>query len=191
MRAIIKHLRAPALGIVGFFSVVTVAWSQATPAADAGAASTWVRPDPWFVYGIILLVLVGSLIAMLMIRSAIVTSGRWSIADALAEETEVTAMKPDANGRPTAVPQLDAAGKPLTITDMRASISRLIALMGMMAILMIFLGFGAFALYGFAMTGTIPDMSGVINFLMAGLTLFAPYLVNKFSSIFEAFAPKR
>jgi len=48
------------------------------------------------------------------------------------------------------------------------------------------------ALYSFAQTGTIPaNLDKVVDFLLAGLTLFAPYTVNKFSKIFEGFAPKR
>ncbi len=76
-------------------------------------------------------------------------------------------------------------------TEMRASVSRLVALMGMMVILLMFLGFGSFALYEFAVTGSVPDsIDKAIKFLVAGLTLFAPYVVNKFSNLFESLAPK-
>jgi hypothetical protein len=64
--------------------------------------------------------------------------------------------------------------------------------MGMLVILLMFLGFGSFALFHFAMTGKMPgDIDQIVNFLVAGMTLFAPYVVNKFSSLFESLAPKR
>jgi hypothetical protein len=141
------------------------------------------------VYVVIAIVLVGALLALAFIRAALSLS-TWSLADALSEETEVTAMITNAAGQPE--PKLDAAGKPLMITEMRASASRLIALMGMMVILLMFLGFGAFALYSFANMGSMPaDINKVISFLVAGLTLFAPYVVNKFSAMFESLAPRR
>ena len=34
------------------------------------------------------------------------------------------------------------------------------------------------------------DLDKVQGFLVSGLTLFAPYLVNKFASVFESLAPK-
>lgn len=35
------------------------------------------------------------------------------------------------------------------------------------------------------------DIDRIVDFLVAGMTLFAPYVVNKFSSLFEGLAPKR
>jgi hypothetical protein len=162
--------------------VVTAILAAAVPANaamdDPGA------PAPWFVYGVIIVVLVAGLIALLLIRAAVAGS-TWSLADALSEDTEVTARLPDGG-------VMMHESKPVTVVEMRASSSRLIALMGMMAILLMFLGFGAFALFRFAMTGEMPDdIDEVVNFLLAGLTLFAPYLVNKFSGLFEGLAPKK
>jgi hypothetical protein len=89
-------------------------------------------------------------------------------------------------------PRLDTSGKPLMITELRASVSRVVALMGMITILLMFLGFGTFALLSFANTGNMPNsIDKVVSFLVAGLTLFAPYVVNKFSAIFESLSPKK
>jgi hypothetical protein len=163
-----------------------LAWAQEQPAAPAPA---WIMPPAWFVYTIIFVVLGGSLLALLFIRAAVGNSS-WSLADALSEEAEVTAMVTNAQGQTVA--QLDASDKPVLVTEMRASSSRLIALMGMMGILLMFLGFGTFALYSFALTGRMPaDINKAISFLVAGLTLFAPYVVNKFSSMFESLSPPR
>src|SRR5207247_1467676 len=131
----------------------------------------------------------GSLLTLLLIRAAL-GSSKWSLADALSEEAEVTSMEADPAGGTK--PRLDASGKPLMVTEMRSSTSRLIALMGMIVILLMFLGFGAFALYSFGKTGNMPDsIDKVVNFLLAGLTLFAPYLVNKFATAFESLSPKK
>ena len=159
----------------------------AGPAWAQPAASAWAAPQGWFVYLVILIVLVGTLVALLLIRSALYRS-EWSLADALSEDTDVTATTVNAAGQKEPLFRDD---KPVTVTEMRASASRLIALMGMMAILLMFMGFGSFSLYSFAMTGTMSaQVDKVIYFLSSGMTLFAPYVVNKFASIFESLAPK-
>lgn len=163
----------------------------ASLATTAGAAEStpWVAPDRWFSYGLVLAVLVGSVVSLLLIRSALTVSP-WSFSDALSEPTETTAMETDDSGHPRV--RLGADGRPITIVQMRASSSRMIALMGTLVILLMFLGFGAVALFSFANTGTLPDsMDKVVNYLLAGLTLFAPYAVNQFSKIFESLSPRR
>jgi len=163
---------------------------SAIPMVAHGAeASTWVAPDRWFTYAIVAVVLAGSVISLLLIRAALTVSV-WSFSDALSEPIDTTAMEIDAAGISRI--KLDAEGKPMIITEMRASSSRMIALMGTIVILLMFLGFGAVALYSFSSTGTLPEsMDKVVNFLLAGLTLFAPYAVNKFSNIFERLSPKK
>jgi hypothetical protein len=162
------------------------AWAQAPLAASP---ADWAVPSPWFVYTVVLVVLVGTLVSLLLIRAALGAS-HWSLADALSEVTEVTATVKNAQG--DLEPRLDASGKPLMVTEPRASSSRLIAMMGMMGILLMFVGFGSFSLYAFALTGTVSSqIDKVIYFLMSGMTLFAPYVVNKFASMFQSVSPKR
>jgi len=68
------------------------------------------------------------------------------------------------------------------------STSRVIAFLGMIIILLLYLGFGLFTLYSYGMTCQLPaSMGAVTGFLYAGLAFFAPYMVNKFSQIFEPF----
>jgi hypothetical protein len=101
----------------------------------------------------------------------------WSLAEALSEEADTTV--PDANGIPFVV-----NGVVVKKTELSASSSRLIAFVGAIAILFLFLGFGIFVLWGFAMTGNMPASTGSITtFLAGGSTLFAPYVVNKLSSL--------
>jgi hypothetical protein len=111
------------------------------------------------------------------------------LADALSEEASVVSLEADGHGGFR--PRLDADGKPIMITELRASSSRMIALVGMILILLMFLGFGIFSIYFFAKTGVMPITDNIVNFLTAGMTLFAPYLVNQFSALFEKLTPKK
>lgn len=147
----------------------------------------WEAPKPVFVYTIIGVVVFGSILAILFIRKSLSTTN-WNLGDALSEEVEIS-LATNADGKEGE--KQDASGKPTMVTVMSASVSRLIALMGMMVILFMFLGFGIFTLYSFAFTGEMPPSTDmVLNFLAGGLTLFAPYVVNKFASIFETLSPK-
>ncbi|MDP3282202.1 MAG: hypothetical protein Q8M57_14365 [Nitrosomonas sp.] len=148
----------------------------------------WVVADPRLIYAVISVIFLGSLISVALIRSAL-SDSKWSLADALSEEAKVSSLEADGNGG--FKPRSDAAGNPVMITELRASSSRMIALVGMMVILLMFLGFGIFAVYSFSKTGVMPDTENITNFLIAGLTLFAPYLVNQFAAIFEKLAPKK
>ncbi len=142
----------------------------------------WNSPADWFIYAVIIVVFLGLAIALGAIARRLgAADTRWSLADALSEEADLTV--PDANGFPYTV-----NGVVVKATRLAASSSRLIAFMGMIAILSLFLGFGAFILWGFATTGTVPAATAEITkYLVGGMTLFAPYVVNKFSSVF---APK-
>jgi hypothetical protein len=161
----------------------TPAWAQ-----DQTTDTNWVPPAKNFIYFIVFFVVVASFLAVLFVCSAL-NGSKWSLADALSEEVEVT-MTTTANK--VTSPVLDSSGKPLMSTELCASSSRLVALMGMVVILMMFIGFGATMLFSFAKTGNIPSsITDVIKFLAGGLTLFAPYVVNKFASIFESISPKK
>jgi hypothetical protein len=160
-------------------------------AADT-APVKWSAPNDRFIYIVEGVLLAGTVVSLLVIRGALASSSKWSIADALSEETEMTAMelvdpaRPDGPKKPVMVDN-----KPVTITEMRASSSRMIALMGMVMIMLMFLGFGSISLFSFAKTGEMPaSIDKVINYLLAGMTLFAPYLVNKFASVFQSLSPK-
>jgi hypothetical protein len=185
---------------VFFLSVTsTSVWATETPQAVAPQTNTpqaatpqtcpakkWSEPPEYLIVGAIIIIALFSCLIMLMIFSHIKADPKWSLADALSEEYQITPMNSD-----KITPQLDKDGKPLIISEMRASSSRVIALVGMIVILLMFIGFGIFALYNFAKTGQMPDsIDQVIKFLLAGLTLFAPYVVNKFSGIFDSLSPK-
>ena len=155
------------------------------------AYTPWSPPDGIALYSVPIIVLFGSLIAVLVIRKSLPDD--WSLADALSEEVSLQVIKEvttkGQNGVADVVtkePLYDKEGKPVLAPVLKASSSRLIALMGMIAILFMFIGFGSFALYGFGKVGALPESTDkVVNFLVGGMTLFAPYLVNKFASLFQ------
>jgi len=130
----------------------------------------------------ILIVLTGVLVSMLIIRVSL-AENQWSLSDALSEGIELTLME---NRKPVTTD----SGEPVKITKLYPSSSRLVALVGMIVIMFMFLAFGSFALFGFAKTGKMPEsINMVVKFLISGLTLFAPYAVNKFSKLFEGLSP--
>lgn len=138
---------------------------------------------------LVIVVAFGVIISMMLCYRSLRDAKSWSLTDALSEEVPLT--KTDADGNP-----VDAVGKPLppgqapiTVTLMKASSSRFIAMIGTVAILMLYVGFGLACLRRFADGENIPDMSKGSSFFYSGIVLFAPYIVNKFSSAFSFFKP--
>ena len=135
-------------------------------------------PDDWFIYTVIFAVLIGLLLVLVVIAGRLSgASSKWSLGEALSEETDLTAI--DDKGALVLV-----NNAPFKKTQLVASSSRLIAFLGTLAILFLFIGFGAFVLWDFAKSGAVPSSTAEITkYLAGGLTLFAPYAVNKLSSI--------
>ncbi len=149
---------------------------------------------PEAIYGITALVLIGCFVALSHVDRRLKQEG-WSLANALSEPTQLQAPmdprwldsigdKADIDNAGGAKPQTST---PLvTVTVLEASTSRLIALVGMIVILLMYLGFGIFSLFNYGFTCSMPASSGAVTgFLYSGLTLFAPYVANKFSSVFQ------
>ena len=157
---------------------VDAALAQA-PATEPAAAP----PATWFVYTVIIAIFVIAFVSLAFVRRSIEYS-HFSLGDALSEEGQVTVMDRDATGHE--IPRIGSDGKPVTVTVMVGSISRVIALLGTIALMILFIGFGIFVMYYFATGQGVPrDLDKVVNFMIAGLTLFAPYVVNKFSALFD------
>lgn len=123
-----------------------------------------------------------------MIKSTL-SNSKFSLADVLSEEAKITSLEADGSGG--FKPRFDAAGNPVMITELRGSSSRVIAFVGMIVILLMFMGFGIFSLYAFAVQGEMPDSQNIVYFLLGGSMLFAPYGANQFSALFEKLAPKK
>ena len=150
--------------------------------------AAWSSVESWLIYVVIILILLGGLVSLCHIISAL-SKSKWSLADALSEEASIVSLEADSSGG--FKPRLGIDGKPIMVTELRASSSRMIALVGMILILLMFLGFGVFSMYSFAKTGVMPNPEYIVNFLAAGMTLFAPYLVNQFSALFEKLTSKK
>jgi uncharacterized membrane protein len=162
---------------------LTVALAGLLPGAAAAQTADPSVPANWLIYGIIIVsgfaALFGALTTISILRRS-----AWSIAEAMSEGTEVTLF--DAAGNPV----LDAAGKPQTVTKMAASSSRLIAFLGLIAILTLFVAQGMILLWKSAHGGDITgDAEQFATYLVYGSVMFAPYVVNKFSSVFSSFGP--
>lgn len=171
-------------------SAKCAAKSAATVASSA-LGSAWAAPHTFFLVAIPAVTFFAALISMMSIRAALLKTN-WSLADALSEEAQVSyyseTTTTDALGNKVTVRDVakDKEGKPILITELRASTSRVIALMGMMVIVFLFVGFGVFTMFSFGSTGALPgSMETLIKFLASGMTLFAPYAVNKFASLFS------
>jgi hypothetical protein len=189
----------PGLALAGLPLAVSEWSAQAAPtvpavpaAASAPLVDTCRSMGPALVSLVCACAFLGSLAVMVGIFQALREQG-WSLANALSEPTRL--LMPDQDGWSDSQGDRKAVdaggGSPvMSVQLMEASSSRLIALLGSVAILLLYLGFGVFALFDFGLTCTLPATLGTItNFLYAGLALFAPYVANKVSSLFRP-APK-
>ena len=138
---------------------------------------------------LVVLVAVAVVMSMLLCYRSLREARDWSLTDASSEGVALTKTDTAGNAIDGAGNALAAGQVPLTVTMMKASSSRFIALVGTVAILMIYVGFGLACLHRFASGNEIPDMTKAANFFYSGLVLFAPYLINKFSSVFSIFKP--
>ena len=177
-----RHASAYAITLLLFSTAV----QAQVPASDR------VNTSMAFIYILLFIVIFGALISILVIRNSL--PKEWSLADALSEDVDLPVINEvtvTAGGTTTVTksPLYDAAGKPVLAPVMKASSSRLIALMGTIVILFMFIGFGVLILLDFGKNGKIStpgSVSEIIKFLIAGMTLFAPYVVNKFASLFQS-----
>ncbi len=156
----LRPTRAGLLALAGLALALPALAQQAGQLAEGSCRSMGPRPVEF----IAVAVLAGSLIALAQMERRLRAEG-WSLAQALSEPVSPGSSQHD------------------------PSSSRLIAMAGMLVLLLLYLGFGVFALYNFGMTCTMPASTGAVtSFLYAGLTLFAPYIANKFSSLFKPMA---
>jgi GH24 family phage-related lysozyme (muramidase) len=147
------------------------------------------------VYALTLIVPLGTFLGLTLVKRRLTREG-WSLANALSEPTRLTIPVEmrwtESAGDQMAVGQgrgasgqviRGADGTPMAMTLLEASSSRMIATLGALGMLMLYIGFGTFALYSFGLTCQLPgSMPAVSTFLLLGLSLFAPYVANKLST---------
>lgn len=150
--------------------------------ANSVAAATGLISGETFAMLLVAGVAFITVMALLFVNHRVGEAKDWSLADALSEEVEVGTDKKDAAGNPVK----DNNGNIAKDSIMKASSSRLIALLGTIAIMMLYIGGGLSVLYKFAIDGEVPHgTKDLSTFFLYGMVLFAPYIVNKFSSIFS------
>jgi hypothetical protein len=132
--------------------------------------AVWFTPKLSVGYILIGVILLGTTIAILSIRDILATSS-WSLADALSEQSHISVDDP-AN-----------PGKKIVSSVSKSSMSRLIAMMGMMAILILYICIGCACVWSLTQDGKFPDsaLQGAA-FLTSGISLFVPYVANKAAS---------
>ncbi|KAF0234472.1 MAG: hypothetical protein FD177_853 [Desulfovibrionaceae bacterium] len=99
----------------------------------------------------------------------------WSMARALSENTVVEQQDP-----------ADATKKTSVVIDLPSS-SRLIAFIGLIVLMVTFLTLGAVMIWTLGRTGQIISMENAQNYLLAGMSMFAPYLFNQGKEALKAF----
>ena len=95
-----------------------------------------------FAQMLVVLVAVAVVISMLLCYRSLREARDWSLTDASSEGVALTKTDTAGNAIDGAGNALAAGQVPLTVTMMKASSSRFIALVGTVAILMLYVGFG-------------------------------------------------
>jgi GH24 family phage-related lysozyme (muramidase) len=140
---------------------------------------------PPVVYAITMIVGLGTFIGLFLVKRSLTKEG-WSLANALSEPTRLTIPVDGRSSESAGMTIRSGDGTPIAMTLLEASSSRMIATLGGLAILMLYMGFGIFALYSFGLTCQLPpSISAVSTFLLSGLSLFAPYAANKISTAIQ------
>jgi hypothetical protein len=153
--------------------VEPTAWAQ--EAQSQTPQTTACQPGPfWVVFWVVTILLFVFLMVMFI---GLLRNKDWSLADAVSEE---------AAPQPPTLPE-KREGKPIMV----ASSSRLVALLGLLGILSMFIGVGYYLLWVLFCTGTVPQLWEIVRFFYTGAAMFAPYIVNQIRETFESFAPKQ
>jgi hypothetical protein len=161
-----------AWALTGLMTLTATETNLFADQAAATAAPPPIGPSPvfWFAVSVMTVLL---LFLFMIIAIGLKRSAEWHLGDAASEE---------AGNQPDVLP---VGTKPIMV----ASASRLIALLGLLAIMVIFLGFGYYLLYAaFTAQLNTVNVKPIVYFLFSGATMFAPYLANQLQSAFSSFA---
>lgn len=119
-------------------------------------------PMPGFAITLIMIGIVVAIVGSVIMIGVRLKQSSWTLKDALTE------------------PSVAPAGEPPPIGA--ASSSRLIALLGMVVILILFVGVGLVAVWQFAENDKV-DLSQFQSYFLAGASLFVPYIFNQVRNI--------
>jgi hypothetical protein len=119
--------------------------------------------------GLLMCILAATYVLVLLSIRWLATSlskdNAWSMGKALSENTIEE--------------QADQQNPGKTVMAPMPSSSRLIAFLGMIVLLATFLAFGTTMIWALGRTGKVPDMENAQGFLLAGMSMFAPYLISQ------------
>jgi hypothetical protein len=101
---------------------------------------------PPVVYAITMIVGLGTFIGLFLVKRSLTKEG-WSLANALSEPTRLTIPVDGRSSESAGMTIRSGDGTPIAMTLLEASSSRMIATLGGLAILMLYMGFGIFALH--------------------------------------------
>ena len=152
--------------------VIAITFSVAANAFAEAAGSTD-KPAPDTVFWLALWIMTSLLFVLVLVVLLGLFRGGWQLSDALSEE---------AANQPNPLP---VGQKPVMV----ASSSRFIALLGLLIIMVLFLGFGYYILYA-AFNGHMDQINStkIMGFLFSGAIMFAPYLANQLQTAFSSLA---
>lgn len=157
--------------IFGVLVGPSTGWAQQGQSQAPQTAGCQAGPF-WTVFWVVTILLFFLLMVMFI---GLLRNKEWSLADAVSEE---------AGNQPATLP---VGQKPVMV----ASASRLVALLGLLGILTMFIGVGYYLLWALFCTGTVPQLWEIVRFFYAGAAMFAPYLVNQLKEAFASFAPPK
>ena len=178
----IKQQAAPVVSAVGAKAVTPIVQETGKRLMDSYEICKIGRMGQAELSFLTVFIMIGCFIFFLQIDRRLIKHG-WEIRKALSESFE-TSFIPEGSGT---TPLLNQKGDAVSVKVMEPSVSRLIALCGLIMLILFYFGFGLISLYHFGRTCEMPgDIQGVTTFLYAGLTFFAPYLVSKFAAIFAS-----
>lgn len=171
----------------------------ATPAVSAAAmaGATATESQTLLILGLVdgVFLFVLAVICLLLLFS-----DNWSLASALSDDGANAPVKPNVVPPPLPPPPGAAANLPPppagpamepvgSAPPPASSSSRLIALVGMLATVSLFLGFGNYVLWQCFRGGRVPEnLSQLIWFLGGGASLFVPYALNQLRGSMEELA---
>ena len=130
----------------------------------------WFTPKASLGYILVSVLLLGTTFSILSVRDLLANS-TWSLAEALTETTTEKVADPQ------------NPGQTMLRTTSKSSMSRLIAMMGMMAILILYVCIGCACVWTLTQEGKFPDsaLQGAA-FLTSGISLFVPYVASRASA---------
>ena len=201
------YLSKFAVNLAGLFSSCSLLAQADTPSTGASAAAQAASAAASNAQGIaaslswvpsftVMAVMVFFVAAVLLSLSSLKKDAGWKLGEALSEETDAPIPPAAPPNVPVPVPVpvvvpvvVPNPPPPVGTQRLAGSTSRLIAFLGMLGMLSIFMGLGLYLLWAF-FNGKLADAENAVKaagpYLLYGSALYAPYAFNQ---IKEAFKP--